>query len=196
MRILYKDEFKEIHVKIFNTGKLEIPGIQNDELFEMVLDLLLKLLKNILKDNTLAYNMASNETVLINSNFNCGFYINRETLFHILRFKYKINSCYDPCSYPGIQSKFYYDKRLEKNDGRQPVLIDENIFKISFMIFRTGSVLIVGKCEEYVLRKIYEFVKNMLQSEFHQIATKIDDERPPKSTKIKKKLLYIYKTKT
>ena len=30
LRIMYKEKYKEVHVKIFNTGKLEIPGIQND----------------------------------------------------------------------------------------------------------------------------------------------------------------------
>ena len=32
LRLRYEDAFKEIHVKVFNTGKLEIPGIQKDEL--------------------------------------------------------------------------------------------------------------------------------------------------------------------
>ena len=31
LRILYNDEYKEIHVKVFNTVKLEIPGIHYDE---------------------------------------------------------------------------------------------------------------------------------------------------------------------
>ena len=33
LRILNEDNFKEIHVKIFNTGKMEIPGIQCETLF-------------------------------------------------------------------------------------------------------------------------------------------------------------------
>ena len=37
LRIFYKNEFKEVHVKIFNTGKLEIPGIQYDELLTITL---------------------------------------------------------------------------------------------------------------------------------------------------------------
>jgi hypothetical protein len=37
------------------------------------------------------------------------------------------------------------------------------------MIFRTGSVLIVGKCEEYVLYKIYDFIKQILETEYDKI---------------------------
>ena len=37
------------------------------------------------------------------------------------------------------------------------------------MVFRTGSVLIVGKCTEDILHKIYLFVRTMLETEFNEI---------------------------
>jgi hypothetical protein len=40
------------------------------------------------------------------------------------------------------------------------------------MIFRTGSVLIVGKCDENVLLLIYEFLKNILRTEYFNICQK------------------------
>ena len=40
------------------------------------------------------------------------------------------------------------------------------------MIFRTGSVLIVGKCDENVLIVIYEYLKNILCAEFQYICHK------------------------
>ena len=40
------------------------------------------------------------------------------------------------------------------------------------MIFRTGSVLIVGKCDENVLILIYEFLKIILNNEFNVICQK------------------------
>ena len=195
LRLLYQGVFREVHVKIFNTGKLEIPGIQKEDLLVDVLVLLKKILGEALGDESITCKDGSSETVLINSNFNCGFYIDREKLFDILRFKYKINSCYDPCSYPGIQCEFYYDIKSEINTGIQPVTIDETIKKLSFMIFRTGSVLIVGKCEEDVLIKIYEFVKTLLQEEFANIATSIIDKPIEKLVKSKNKIITIYNTK-
>ena len=106
------------------------------------------------------------ETVLINSNFNCGYFINREKLFNIIKTKYNINSSYDACSYPGIQCQFYYNKELSSQNGKKT---DDNDIKVSFMIFRTGSVLIVGKCSENILNDIYIFVKNMLEQEYKNI---------------------------
>ena len=37
------------------------------------------------------------------------------------------------------------------------------------MIFRTGSVLIVGKCDENVLMVIYDFLKIILNNEYTNI---------------------------
>jgi hypothetical protein len=107
-------------------------------------------------------------------------------LYDILKFKYNIQCIYDPCSYPGIQCKFYYNEDLEEQTGIQPAdakdnAKDENgkknknkkIVEVSFMIFRTGSILIVGMCNENVLYIIYEYLKVLLEKEFHKINQKV-----------------------
>jgi len=160
------DTFKEMHIKVFNTGKLEIPGIQCDSFLDSVLDLLVVTLKPFLGDD-LYHLPDKSETVLINSNFNCGYYIDRDKLYDVLKYQYRINSNFDACSYPGIQSKFYYDNTTTIQNGQQPKHKDFD--EVSFMIFRTGSVLIVGKCEEHVLYKIYDFIKQILETEYDKI---------------------------
>jgi hypothetical protein len=167
--------FKEFHVKVFNTGKLEIPGIQSETTFQMILIQVLETLQPYV-ETKLDYKENTNETVLINSNFNCGFFINREVLYDILKFKYNIQAIYDPCSYPGIQCKFYYNPDVELQNGCQiseeNKHLYENIKEVSFMIFRTGSVLIVGRCDENVLIIIYEFLKKILNNEYKLICQK------------------------
>jgi len=163
--------YKEMHVKVFNTGKLEIPGIQEDKTLVQVLDLLVSTLRPLLGDD-LSYLKDRCETALINSNFNCGFFIDRDKLFHLMKYKYGINTNYDSCSYPGIQCKFYYipNKEGPQQTGQQPVhLEDNNYYEVSFMIFRTGSILIVGKCNEEILNVIYRFIKKILETEFSGI---------------------------
>ena len=120
--------FKEFHVKVFNTGKLEIPGIQNEDSFQMVLALVIDTLQPYIIDK-LEYKENSVETVLINSNFKCGFFINREVLYDILKFKYNIQTIYDPCSYPGIQSKFYYNPDISTQNGSQISEENKNLYK-------------------------------------------------------------------
>ena len=171
LRMKVDTKFKEFHVKVFNTGKMEIPGIQKDEVFEQILEFVKNILQPHIVDNTIIdYNLESCETVLINSNFNCGFYINREIFYDILKMKYNIQAIFDPCSYPGIQCKFYYNPETGIQTGSQISELNKNIYKnikkVSFMIFRTGSVLIVGKCDENILRIIYRFLVEVLCKEY------------------------------
>jgi len=197
LRIKYLGKFKEIHVKVFNTGKLEIPGIQNQEMLNSALDLLIIELKPLIDtDIELLYMPNKHETVLINSNFNCGYYINREKLYSTLRYKYKLNCGYDPCSYPGIQCEFYYNKSTVEQNGIQPSSGDPesiNYIKVSFMIFRTGSVLIVGKCSEEILGDIYIFLKRTLKIEYENVGIKSSTFETKKSKKkniAKKRIRY------
>jgi hypothetical protein len=173
LRMKVDEKFKEFHVKVFNTGKMEIPGIQKDEVFEQILVFVKNILQPHIIDHTIDYNTESCETVLINSNFNCGFYINRECFYDILKMKYNIQAIFDPCSYPGIQCKFYYNPETGIQTGSQISEINKNLYKnikkVSFMIFRTGSVLIVGKCDECILRIIYQFLVEILCKEYLNI---------------------------
>jgi len=191
LRILDKDEFKEMHVKVFNTGKLEIPGIQTDEMLVKLLDQLIKVLKPLLGED-LNYQLEKTETVLINSNFSCGFYVDRDKLHDILKYKYRINSNFDACSYPGIQCKFYYDKTIKgEQDGQQPK--HKDYYEVSFMIFRTGSVLVVGRCDENALHFIYKFLRNILENECESIISSSLENKSSlnknRKKKIRKKIL-------
>jgi len=201
--------FKEYHVKVFNTGKLEIPGIQNEKIFNIILQQVIDILQPYFEEK-ITYKDNSTETVLINSNFNCGFFINREILYEILRNKYNIQAIYDPCSYPGIQCKFYYNPDIGVQTGIQISEDNKELYKnikeVSFMIFRTGSVLIVGKCDENVLIIIYEFLKIILNNEYKQICQKnkvsliiedddcsVKEKDKTKNKKIRRKIITIDK---
>jgi hypothetical protein len=216
IRIKINSIFREFHIKVFNTGKLEIPGVQSDEMFEIVLQNIISILQPYVSSQ-LSYKQTS-DTVLINSNFNCGFYINREVLYDILKFKYNIQAIYDPCSYPGIQCKFYYNNDLQhdmqngmqlsadniknmkdkKEKAKANALANINVVEVSFMIFRTGSVLIVGMCEENVLNDIYGFLTKLLKVEFDHICQSLIGSShailKDKKKKVRRKVVMIMTT--
>jgi hypothetical protein len=203
LRFDYEGSFREIHVKVFNTGKLEIPGILNTTLLDIVKGMILEFVQPHLDMPLDFIENDTEDNVLINSNFNCGYYINRERLHSILRSdKYRIESAYDPCSYPGVKCKFYFnnelgfDKELQKghvseNDRNMKMneLGDNKKYtEVSFMIFRTGSCLIVGNCSEKILKFIFEFIKKILTNEYHNInIANNDTETKIKKTKLRKK---------
>lgn len=193
IRLKIDGVFKECHTKVFNTGKIELPGIQSDETLYKLLEFVVNILEVNCNYKDIKYLPDKTETVLINSNFNCGYYINRDKLYDLLQQKYRLHTLYDPCSYPGIMSKFYYNTKLEKNMQTGIKSRDEMEKEISFMIFRTGSVLIVGKCVESELIEIYEFLKEILETEYSLIVQKNNIEQDVKvkkknQKKIKKKI--------
>ena len=205
LRFKFQEQYREIHVKVFNTGKLEIPGVLNQDMLSIVKQMILDLLSSYI-DNSLEFlehNIEDN--VLINSNFNCGFYIDRDKLHNILRSsKYNIETAYDPCSYPGVKCKFYFNHELGFDINQQCgklVFADRTMkmseldnaskyTEISFMIFRTGSCLIVGNCTERILRFVYETIKKILHDEYYNIAvTNVNTEIKIKKEKIRKKTI-------
>ena len=180
VRVQIDGVFKEFHVKIFNTGKIEIPGIQKSEHIGYVVDLLLSIL--CVYYPTLTYNKSCEETVLINSNFNCGYFINRAELYQLLKFKYNISAVYDPCSYPGIQCKIYY---------QNGVVTTIQSISVSFMIFRTGSILIVGKCSKEVIYAVYHYLTTILLDEYADVVSEHNGPYVKKEISVKKLKKYI-----
>jgi len=207
LRFDYEGSFREIHVKVFNTGKLEIPGILNSKLLDIVKEMIIHYVQPHLDTPLDFIENDEEDNVLINSNFNCGYYINRERLHSILRSdKYRIESAYDPCSYPGVKCKFYFNNEIGFDTELQKGHISENdrnmkmtelgdnkkYTEVSFMIFRTGSCLIVGNCNEKILKFIFEFIKHILNVEYHNINVVNNDVTTKiKKTKLRKKQVYM-----
>lgn len=201
-------EYKEIHVKVFNTGKLEIPGILNNNLLDTIKTLVLHYIQPYVQTNLKYVDIEKGEeNVLINSNFNCGFYINRLKLHEIIRSqKYGIESAFDPCSYPGVKCKFYYNNENEHTIEAQTgqifqedqamklsALIESKKYtEVSFMIFRTGSCLIVGNCSEKILLFVFEYIKQFLTNEYSEIQIANDEPNiKVKTTKVRKKSVQV-----
>ena len=181
IRVFYHGSYKEINAKVFNTGKLSFPGMITDELMRLTMKTLLGEINDIYEsDVAVKIKEETIETVLVNSNFSCGFYISRDKLADILKSKYNIPVYYDSCSYPGIQCKYKFpdnDKKL-----------------MSFMIFRTGSVLIVGRCDDDDLYDIYEYIKHILITEYNAVSTiYIEKKKKVVVKKRKKKVIYVSK---
>ena len=209
VRFYYNNEFKEIHVKVFNTGKMEIPGVLNDEVLDIIKTKVLVILQPHCQTQLHYVESDKDDNVLINSNFNCGYYIHREKLHAILKSnKYGIETAYDPCSYPGVKCKFYFNNELDFDKNIQTGVISkedrtmklselsdsDKYTEVSFMVFRTGSCLIVGNCSEKVLMFVYDFIKQMLHDEYNGIyVINADVNTKVKTKKVRKKQVQMTK---
>ena len=204
-RIKYGDEFKEVNVKVFNTGKLSFPGMLLNDLLDTTIRKLNEMLQPFFPHQVVTCNEGEADTVLINSNFNCGYYIDRDKLFKVLRYDYGIHCEYDPCKYPGIRCVYFQNDKYPDAKGickcakscankRKKVSeTDTKCRGIAFMIFRTGSTLIVGHCDEDLLNDIYQYLKKILETEYRNVAIGniVEKREKPTVKKSKKKIIYI-----
>ena len=179
IRILDSNVYQEVHIKMFQNGKLEVPGMKSMEPLTKAIHILLTLIQS--DEVVLSSQMIP---VLINSNFNCGFEVNRDVLYDILQKKYRITAYYDQCSYPGIQCKYYYygnckdfstenllpGQRHPSHPSSKIAANAANIFDVSFFIFRTGNILIVGRCNDEILQTIFEYISAILVNEREKCA--------------------------
>lgn len=216
-------KYHEIHVKIFNTGKLEIPGVLNAWLFDKIKHLILTSLAPFFQENPqvpeqqgnqqiaeepLAFKDVPSENVLINSNFECHYSVDRDALHSILKSdKYKIDTVYDSCSYPGVKCKYYFNNHngfdVSKQTGTilqedchltmEELIVSKKYTKVSFMIFRTGGCLIVGNCSEEILTFVYQFVKKLLTEEYKNICMGKEPthDAEPKKAKLRKRKIVV-----
>ena len=176
LRVNHENLFHEVNLKVFNTGKLSFPGMLSPELLEKSLKLVADKL-SASGAGPITHDPTSIDTVLVNSNFSCGFFIDRDILVQLLKYTHRLHVSYDPCSYPGIQCKYFIPKgSIDVGDGvcRCPSSCASKrtgpkCQEVSFMVFRTGSVLIVGRCDEDTLRRVYNKLKLLLRTHYAAI---------------------------
>jgi hypothetical protein len=190
MRVRYQGSFKEIVIKVFNKNVLSLPGMLDDELLNNTLSLIDRVLGDASEivapeKPRLAHKPGTISDVMVNSNFWCGFGLDRDKVVMLMRDKFGMETSYDPSNYPGVICRFY-EARGENVDKAAPGIcpcnppcstlrigdkraaastIEENAnvcVKLTFMLFRTGSVLIVGRCNRTLLGKVHNYISHLL----------------------------------
>jgi hypothetical protein len=105
-----------------------------------------------------------------------------------------------------VKCKFYFNHDLGFDPEKQRGTImqsdclqkmselgyNKKYTEVSFMIFRTGSCLIVGNCSEPILRFIFEFIKTILKEEFSEISVASEETvAKVKHNKIRKRTILV-----
>ena len=171
-RLYEKGQFREYHIKVCNTGCVEVLGIHDKNTFDALMQQLVSTIINPYQPAPVSY--INQGIILTNSNFNCNYLIDREKLYRLMQTKYQLKPKYDPCRpHQAIRTKFYYyPQSPEPVDGRwrpdngPPV-------SICIMIFRTGSVVIVGHCSSDEAQLAYQFMVALLKEEYPNVLLQI-----------------------
>lgn len=168
----YFDE-KLVNVKLFNNGKCQMTGLKYENHGIKIINDIIKLIsksKNIEKivDNVdLKYD--NYKIVLINSDFNIGYKIDRNNLHRHIN-NIEMYSSYEPLIYPGVNIKYFYNTNNTdgicncncKCEGKGTGNGNGNCIRITIAVFESGSILITGKIDNKLLKIAYDFINKLL----------------------------------
>ena len=163
---------KIINVKVFNNGKIQMTGLLNEGQIKEVLDIFTKECisntNDIFTDGT--PQILCTDIVLINSDFDMGFEINREVL-HSEILNSGIYSSYEPCIYPGVNIKYFINTNNwdgiccceNRCDGKGRANGDGDCKKMTIAVFKSGKIIITGGQNTDQLETAYYFIKEFIE---------------------------------
>lgn len=212
-----KEEYKEVNLKLFTNGSIQMTGLKSVEMGKNTVNILyhecLKMNEYYKSRNPegdkLAilnpedYKISNVNIVLINSDFSTHFNIKRDVLHELLTKKYNLRSSYEPCIYPGINCKYYWNslynkekkgichcnqKCLGKGNGEKA----GECRRITIAIFQSGNIIITGARSYEQLQETYQYINSILKENYLEIKRNIlpmieeEDSSDSETKKIKK----------
>lgn len=164
---------KIMNVKLFNNGRIQITGLKN----ETQAGKLVKKLLDYFKDFEVIGDYAElidNKIVLINSDFDLGYQIDREKLHNAI-VENDMYSSYEPCIYPGVNIKYFINVNnscgiceCEKIcNGKGTGCGDGECKKVTIAVFKSGKVIITGGRNKEQINETFRFITNFIESKKH-----------------------------
>lgn len=175
--------YKEVNIKLFKNGGIQMTGIPSDSFAQETLAWLAKELalfsQPVLEGEAKPhkYNIQ-----LINSDYHINGNINREKLHEILISRYNLFSSFESTIYQGCDTKYFYNESappgstegvcpcgdsicVGNGDGRTLGQCKE----ITISPFHTGSIIITGARRFEQIDKAYVFINKILKEHAREI---------------------------
>ena len=175
--------YKEVNIKLFKNGGIQMTGIPSDTFAQETLAWLAKQLTMFSQpvlDGEAKPNKYSIQ--LINSDYHINGSINREKLHEVLIGKYNLFSSFESTIYQGCDTKYFYNESappgstegvcpcgdticIGNGDGRTLGQCKE----ITISPFHTGSIIITGARRFEQIEKAYVFINKILTAHSRDI---------------------------
>lgn len=163
---------KVINMKVFNNGGIQMTGLKSEEQGLLAIQTFLSeasRLENISEIfvDTTCPSLIRKKMVMINSDFDIGFQIDREVLHREIIQKGYYSS-YEPVIYPGVNIKYYHNT-IQNNgictcegvcDGKGH---DGFCKKITVAVFKSGKIIITGGQSVEHIENAYEFITTFIR---------------------------------
>ena len=167
------EEFKEVNVKLFANGGIQMTGITSESFARESIEWLLKTIKALPVKvfTTPADAIIDRFSVqLINTDYALNKFINQDALHKILINEYNLFSMLEKTIYQGVNTKFFYNmlnptvgicqcKNICKGQGTGDG--DGACKRITMSIFRTGRIIITGAREIKQIEAAYSFLNKV-----------------------------------
>jgi TATA-box binding protein (TBP) (component of TFIID and TFIIIB) len=177
-----RTQFKEVNVKLFGNGGIQMTGIPAEEFAKETLVWLLNELTTV---NASVFatkpELQKFKVQLINSDYQVAHPINRTALHTILSRQYGLFSTFESTIYQGVNTKYYYnDQHPDKSrpgiclctkrcrgqgTGEGP----GECKRITMSVFQTGKIIITGGRYLFQLEEAYHFLNKVLQTHAHSV---------------------------
>jgi TATA-box binding protein (TBP) (component of TFIID and TFIIIB) len=178
-----------INTKIFKNGNIQMTGIRNIEQGNNMVNIISDIIHRLyITENNIVTNIENLRCInyklrLINSDFKLNYIIHREQLYSILMSKYGITASYEPCIYPAVKVKYYYnDENINKNGicncskkciiGKGSGCGDKSCKKVTIAIFQSGCIIITGGQTLKQVDEAYDFITRILTESSDKIRKK------------------------
>jgi TATA-box binding protein (TBP) (component of TFIID and TFIIIB) len=171
-----KTQFKEVNVKLFGNGGIQMTGIPAEEFAKGTLTWLLEELTKV--DAPVFAEKPSLQKFkvqLINSDYQVAYPINRTALHNILSRTYGLFSTFESTIYQGVNTKYYFNEEHPDPDRPGICLCNKRCRgqgtgcgpgeckRITMSVFQTGKIIITGGRYLYQLEEAYNFLNRVLQ---------------------------------
>jgi hypothetical protein len=186
--------FKEVNIKIFKNGGIQMTGIPSDPFAQETLAWLSSELSTfsepVLEGKAAPHRYSIQ---LINSDYQVNGNINREKLHEILVNEYNLFSSFESTIYQGCDTKYYYNEAAPADavegicpcgemcngsgDGRSLGQCKE----ITISPFHTGSIIITGARRFEQIDKAYIFMNKILMKHSKEIIKPFVEKIPKAS---------------
>lgn len=173
--------WKEVNLKLFSNGSVQMTGIASEEFATETLHWLLREIARLPRSpfggepSVVKFNIQ-----LINSDFSVGVPLRRDKLHEIITRRYGIFSILESTIYQGVNTKYYYNEKSDKTRPGQCACAefckgqgqgdgDGNCKKITISFFQTGNIIITGARHMAQINEAYVFVNKFLDAHAAEI---------------------------
>lgn len=192
--------------KVFKNGCIQLTGLRKIEHGTMFINYIIdeiRRIKNTMDDSIVddpdALKIDNYRVRLINTDFNAGIEVRRDSFFQYMLQTYpEMYTVFEPCIYSGVKIHYYHNDKCGVGDGICRCVLPCNgkgrghgegdCKKITIAVFMSGCVLVTGGSEYKQIDDAYEFTCNVMRKCENDIRKEITVvPEAPKKRLLKKK---------